>query len=369
MRCPKCHYLSFEPEPRCRNCGFGLSLEESDLPIKSDASSSDASVSDALGDLDLRPAPLSVAREDREDEVPAVVAMEVPAPSPVRSVASVAAKRAEAAAPSAPKPTPTRVQPAPTSELPLFVKGLVKETEGEETTSAPAIATVAAPEPDPAPAVDAAADTPLIKLPAEPRAPLGVRRKVADASAPRPARHTHASHSRKLGPLDRDLLEDLQRIEKLEQVEVTIDRPAARETASADRVGAGTRAAAAALDAALMGGLAAAVLAVTLRWCDIPVSRASVLPIAPTAAFLLLVGAGYLLMFTAAGGQTLGKMAFGIRVVGDDADGGLTVKQAVYRSLLTLPSVLALGAGFVPALLGDERALHDRLAHTRVVRA
>jgi len=36
---------------------------------------------------------------------------------------------------------------------------------------------------------------------------------------------------------------------------------------------------------------------------------------------------------------------------------------------LTVPSVLALGVGFVPALVGDERALHDRLAHTRVVRA
>jgi uncharacterized RDD family membrane protein YckC len=45
------------------------------------------------------------------------------------------------------------------------------------------------------------------------------------------------------------------------------------------------------------------------------------------------------------------------------------MRQAAYRSVLALPSVLALGAGFLPALVGDERALHDRLAHTRVVRA
>jgi uncharacterized RDD family membrane protein YckC len=47
----------------------------------------------------------------------------------------------------------------------------------------------------------------------------------------------------------------------------------------------------------------------------------------------------------------------------------LTVRQALLRALLTVPSVLAAGAGFVQALVGDERAVHDRIAHTRVVRA
>ena len=44
-------------------------------------------------------------------------------------------------------------------------------------------------------------------------------------------------------------------------------------------------------------------------------------------------------------------------------------RSTALRSLVAIPSVLAFGAGFVPALMGDERALHDRLAHTRVVRA
>jgi uncharacterized RDD family membrane protein YckC len=358
MRCPKCHYLSFEPEPRCRNCGFGLSLDEID-PVKD---SSEAA--DPLAELSLRPHPAPPAHP---------VNMEVPPPSPVRTVASAAADRVSAAeSPLSSRTPPGRAPAAATSELPLFVKGL--EAEVEDHPQPPASPTPVSPF-DPIPPVDAprmadvAADTPLIKLPAEPRAPLGVRRKVGDGSAPRPARHTHGSHSRKLGPLDRDLLEDLQRIEKLEQVDVVMDRTAPRETSPDGRAGAGKRAGAAALDALLMGGLATGVLAITLRWCDIPFSQATVLPWAPTAAFLLLVGAGYLLMFTAAGGQTLGKMAFGLRVVGDDPDGALTMKQAVYRSVLTLPSVLALGAGFLPALVGDERALHDRLAHTRVVRA
>jgi uncharacterized RDD family membrane protein YckC len=39
------------------------------------------------------------------------------------------------------------------------------------------------------------------------------------------------------------------------------------------------------------------------------------------------------------------------------------------RELLALPSTLALGAGLLPAFFGQQRALHDRMAHTRVVRA
>ena len=66
-------------------------------------------------------------------------------------------------------------------------------------------------------------------------------------------------------------------------------------------------------------------------------------------------------------------MAFGLRIVGDSADqpvpGGLTLSQAGYRVLLSLPSVCALGLGLLPALLGRDQAIHDRLAHTRVVRA
>ena len=47
----------------------------------------------------------------------------------------------------------------------------------------------------------------------------------------------------------------------------------------------------------------------------------------------------------------------------------VTLKQAALRAVLTFPSVLALGAGFVPALIGSGPALHDRFAQTRVVRA
>ncbi len=87
--------------------------------------------------------------------------------------------------------------------------------------------------------------------------------------------------------------------------------------------------------------------------------------------FLSAVSVAYLLMFTAAGGQTVGKMLMGLRVVGDAVDSiddQLTMPQAALRAVLAPLSVLALGLGWLPALFGRGLALHDRLAHTRVVR-
>src|SRR5262249_54601596 len=51
MRCPKCHYLSFEPESRCRNCGYEFAFAEEDLLMKSDAEPEGP-----LTDIPLRPA-------------------------------------------------------------------------------------------------------------------------------------------------------------------------------------------------------------------------------------------------------------------------------------------------------------------------
>lgn len=174
---------------------------------------------------------------------------------------------------------------------------------------------------------------------------------------------------RKIGPLDRDLLDDLQRIERADQR----DAAALRREHSSDSAGPLKRVTAAIVDAALLAALSAGIVWTTLRWCDLTWSQASLLPIAPVAALLLTMVLGYLFMFTAAGGQTLGKMVAGIRVVdaGVAGDGGepLSMRQAMYREILSIPSVLLVGAGFIPALFGDERGVHDRIAATRVVRA
>jgi uncharacterized RDD family membrane protein YckC len=190
-----------------------------------------------------------------------------------------------------------------------------------------------------------------------------IEREVPPISRP-PARETP-----KLGPLDRDLLDGLQRIERLEQGEASAASQRARlENAP----GAMKRAGAALFDTALFAGIAAGLLWVTLRWCDLSWSDIRVIPLVPFSLFVLLLATGYLVLFTAVSGQTIGKMLSGIRVVdaSEDGTGGdpVTVRQAVYRGVVTVPSVLLLGAGFAPALFGDERAFHDRLAQTRVVR-
>jgi len=98
----------------------------------------------------------------------------------------------------------------------------------------------------------------------------------------------------------------------------------------------------------------------------------ALLPALPLAGLLLMVVVGYLLMFTVASGQTVGKMAMHLRVVGTSPEAvindRITVSQAAVRTLAAVPSVLVFGLGFVPALLGAGLALHDRIAHTRVVR-
>jgi len=97
-------------------------------------------------------------------------------------------------------------------------------------------------------------------------------------------------------------------------------------------------------------------------------------PALPFASFLLLIAGGYLTLFTAAGGQTIGKMATGIRVIPADpaarATERVTFGHAAVRAAGYVVSALPAGLGFVPAFVGQERrALHDRLADTRVVKA
>jgi uncharacterized RDD family membrane protein YckC len=125
---------------------------------------------------------------------------------------------------------------------------------------------------------------------------------------------------------------------------------------------------AALLDGALLCGLDAAVLYFTLRLCNLTPPEIFELPAIPLLAFIVLLNGGYFVAFTAVGGQSIGKMALGIKVVSDE-DRPVPFSRATLRTLAYIASALPLGAGFLPGVLGAERlALHDRLAHTRVVR-
>ena len=405
MRCPKCHYLSFEPEPRCKNCGYDLDLPESDLELHIEAADkplADLSLRDLSSRAEDDSVGLGVMRRERDvikataprpvsrssagavalEPPPPAVRKPSPAPLPSPALRAFDPPKRISDVVAAPEPPPAKTIVAPvipaaptapvTTELPLFVKPAPAVFTEEPLSAAPLPATPAPVAPAFLAAATAATEaefveeTPLITLPAEPRAPLAVRRPSPEIATPK----QRSTPARKLGPLDRDLLEDLQRIERNERREAAAQAGEPVPVEDSDIAGAGTRVAAAAIDAAILGTLSLGVLWVTLRWIDLSIADAGVLPIVPTGLFLLLVALGYLLMFTAAGGQTLGKMALGLRVVADD-DGhwtSLTISQAFYRSALALPSALAV-VGFLPALIGDHRALHDRLSHTRVVRA
>ena len=131
----------------------------------------------------------------------------------------------------------------------------------------------------------------------------------------------------------------------------------------------GARLAAAVIDASLLGAINVIVVYLTLALAGRTWREYGVLPLAPLLGFFAIVAGGYLVAFVAASGQTIGKMAAGIRVMGDDGH-RVDIAAAVLRAAGCLASVLTLGIGYLPAFFtADRRALHDRLSGTRVVSA
>lgn len=215
-------------------------------------------------------------------------------------------------------------------------------------------------------AVDEGGDEPLIKLPPAPRPPLAVRR-TPDTSRLR----TTAQPVREIEPAPALELDDAgaRRLTPKPHVKPARSR-ASRVWAdlhAAKASSAGARLAAAAIDHLMLGGIDVAVIYFTLRMAGLSTSEWTMLPPAPLVAFLLLVKLSYFCAFTAVGGQTIGKMAARIRVVGFD-DRPINAALAVRRTLAGVVSTALLGLGFLPALCGsDRRALHDRVARTRVI--
>ena len=122
------------------------------------------------------------------------------------------------------------------------------------------------------------------------------------------------------------------------------------------------------IDGLLLAAIDAAVLYFTLAIANLTLAEVRLLPPIPLAAFLLLLNGGYLVAFTAAGGQTIGKMITGVRVMGDDGR-RVDLAGAVLRGAGCLLSVITLGLGYLPVLFSaDARALQDRIAGTRVVK-
>ena len=124
---------------------------------------------------------------------------------------------------------------------------------------------------------------------------------------------------------------------------------------------------AAALDVAILAPIWAAIVYFASRS-----ARVDILALQPAwpwlvgyLAFIGLVYAGY---FTGTTGQTLGKMAAGLRVVdaGGQPPGYL---RAFTRAVIGTCGVLAAGSGLLPMLFDPaRRAFHDRLFRTRVIK-
>ena len=217
-------------------------------------------------------------------------------------------------------------------------------------------------------------DAPLVSVPASPRPPLSVRRTTQDPARLR-SRHAPPAPPQPPRAAEQDLAFDAEPAEPEPVDEASAPAVVARNTDVGDAAGGGRRFVAAAIDVLLIGSIDLAVIYFTLRLAGLDWDGLLVIPLAPLAAFLLLLGGGYFVMFTAVTGQTIGKMATHIRVVGmtttDAVPDRVTFGRALLRTAGYFASLLPAGLGFLPAFVGprDRRALHDRLADTRVVRA
>ena len=297
MRCPKCQYITFDSDDRCRNCGYEFSL--------------------SVESVEDEPVEVRIARDEPEsmrrgrDSFSALDAPLNPTPPVPERPGAQSARRALTAA-----------------DLPLFIEQRVADDQA-----------------------------PLVTPPAVPRAPLSVRR----AAPVRPRSRGHALDELPLGPP-----EDMAADDRAGDT-VAADNPQGIEGASiARRISAGI------IDVGILGTIGAVVVLLTLRIAELTLAEWRILPVAPMLAFLLLLCGGYFILFTAAGGQTIGKMTAGIRVVNaaEDAPARVSFGTALIRTVTCLGSVLALGGGFLPVLFSaDRRAFHDRVADTRVVAA
>jgi uncharacterized RDD family membrane protein YckC len=307
MKCPKCGYLGFETTDRCRNCGYDFSLA-APAPA-AELPLQMGHVDEPLSDLQLAPvASGDVAGDDG--------AFAAPRRGRARRTPGGAETRSSDGAP-----------------LPLF---------GAEDLN----------------------DVPLITAPRPPRAPLAVRRTTPDipkgrSAPPRAAAAVTASIApATTGPAAEDAPRSAA-AEASSWPSTTVHAPAGRLA----------RVLATAADLLLLVLIDALVIYLTLALLGLEAGAWAALPLGPLLAFLALLDGGYLVAFVAAGGQTIGKMMSGVRVIGDNGE-RVDIGSAILRAGGCGLSLLTAGLGYLPAFVtADGRALHDRLAGTRVVRA
>jgi uncharacterized RDD family membrane protein YckC len=306
MKCPKCGYLGFEAVDRCRNCGYDFSFSPASTAPELSMRSADVRDMQPLDDLALVD---SAARVQDGD---------------LRRGAGADLDRGAQS---------DNADPA----LPLFGAG------GHD-------------------------DLPLITRASPPRQPLSVRRATPEVPRLRSEQRPQAGNT---PLLDLELPEAEPRAGStpaggsLRRSRASIQP----ETAAAEAAGLASRVVAVAIDLLVLAVTDLAVIYFTMQICGLTRADLGILPKGPLIAFLLVQNGGYLVAFTA-GGQTLGKMAAGIRVVCTDPDASLDLGHSAVRTLVWALLAIPAGLGFLTAIFSrDRRGLHDRCAGTRVVRA
>lgn len=307
MKCPKCGYLGFETTDRCRNCGYDFSLAAP--PPAAELALHEAADDPQLGDLALH-------EDDEDDE-------------------DVSLHEREAAGFGRAEP---RRQTPPATPAPPPVP-------------APRDLAIAAAAGD-----DSAEDLPLF-APRPAGTPLSVRRPTHEI--PKPRRNT-----------TRPIRAETPALPLVaEPTSAAAERSTTPRVRTPDLAGMGGRLGAAAIDLVLLLAIDVAVIWLTLRISGLSPTLDDIRTIRPVpmVAFLMVLAFLYLTGFTVGGGQTIGKMLAGIRVTGDDGR-GVDITGAVVRALGCLATIASLGLLFLPAFFGtDRRAVHDRMAGTRVV--
>jgi uncharacterized RDD family membrane protein YckC len=393
MKCPKCQYIGFDGQSRCRNCGYDLSLTatlESTPPAgRPEPGPAADEIARPRGEPSAReqaraaiqrragtrtPAPdfdLPLFATPGADDRPAVAPPARPPLAVRRTTGDGPRARAVAAAVATPPPQPSPVasgagQTPPAEVDPRLDLPLTRPGPDASPAAEPDLALrIAVPA---VPAVPAAADPqepplsmdpPTVRLEAPPL--VARRRDAPSADADRvPGESGSPAQRREEGLAPAGGAEPTAAAGAV--------GGAAETVADADDPGLGARAAAGLLDIVLLAVLDGLVVLATLRVLGLPVAAVDRLPLAPLAAFFAVLAAGYLTMCTVLAGQTVGKRLFGLRVVEPE---GRPVRfgHAVVRAVLQVLTVPLLGLGFLPALLGaDRRTLYDRLAGTEVVR-
>jgi len=328
MKCPKCGYLGFETTDRCRNCQYDFSLapfaSEPELTLHGADSKIESHADFDLPTIKRQSDKLSASALDLDrlfgDPDPRLTSTPSPqtAPPPITVFPDESGPA---------MPNSTESDDAPIAAAAQSDEGALPFEDG-----------------------------PIVPPPAA-RPPLAVRRSTPEVPRNRP----RTTRPVRTEALDFDHAQDKS----------SAASQAAGETVASlmEIPSLGARLGAGVIDALLLVGIDAAVLYLTLRVTGLQntLDDLRVLPPVPFVGFLATLAFGYVAAFTVAGGQTIGKMVLSLRVIGDD---GRPVDAAggMLRALGCMLVPITLGLSYLPALFtSDHRALHDRLAGTRVV--